>query len=66
MLYGFATAVSFSRVPTRAHFPSDVFLGAGRGYTIAKYPGARPAETSQFQRNREVMVDGFATISAQP
>ncbi len=37
LLYGFATAVSFSRVTTRAHFPSDVFLGAALGYTIAKY-----------------------------
>jgi membrane-associated PAP2 superfamily phosphatase len=35
--YGFATAVSFSRVTTLAHFPSDVFLGAALGYTIARY-----------------------------
>lgn len=37
LLYGFATAVSFSRITTRAHFPSDVFLGAALGYAIAKY-----------------------------
>ncbi len=36
-VYGFATAVSFSRVTTSAHFPSDVFLGAALGYTIARY-----------------------------
>ena len=35
--YGFATAVSLSRVTTSAHFPSDVFLGAALGYTIARY-----------------------------
>ena len=35
--YGFATAISFSRVTTSAHFPSDVFLGAALGYTITKY-----------------------------
>jgi membrane-associated phospholipid phosphatase len=35
--YGFATAVSFSRVTTLAHFPSDVFLGAALGYAIARY-----------------------------
>lgn len=42
LLYGFATAVSFSRVTTRAHFPSDVFLGAALGYTIAKYQVLSP------------------------
>ena len=36
-VYGFATAISFSRVTTLAHFPSDVFLGAALGYTITRY-----------------------------
>jgi membrane-associated PAP2 superfamily phosphatase len=40
--YGFATAVSLSRVTTRAHFPSDVFLGAALGYTITRYEVLRP------------------------
>lgn len=35
--YAFATAISFSRVTTLAHFPSDVFLGAALGYTITRY-----------------------------
>jgi hypothetical protein len=35
--YGLATAVSFSRVTTSAHFPSDVFLGAALGYTITRF-----------------------------
>jgi membrane-associated phospholipid phosphatase len=35
--YGLAGAISFSRVPTFAHFPSDVFLGAALGYTITKF-----------------------------
>lgn len=35
--YGLATAISLSRVTTGAHFPSDVFLGAGLGYAIAKF-----------------------------
>jgi len=35
--YGFATAISFSRVTTSAHFPSDVFLGAALGYTVTRY-----------------------------
>jgi membrane-associated phospholipid phosphatase len=35
--YGCATAISFSRLTTRAHFPSDVFLGAALGYTIARF-----------------------------
>lgn len=41
-VYGFATAVSFSRVTTSAHFPSDVFLGAALGYTITRYEVLRP------------------------
>jgi membrane-associated phospholipid phosphatase len=35
--YGLAAAISFSRVPTFAHFPSDVFLGAALGYTITRF-----------------------------
>jgi membrane-associated phospholipid phosphatase len=41
-IYGLATAVSFSRVTTSAHFPSDVFLGAALGYTITRYEVLRP------------------------
>src|SRR5205807_9285792 len=37
VMYGFATAVSFSRITSNAHFPSDVFLGAALGYTITRY-----------------------------
>jgi membrane-associated phospholipid phosphatase len=35
--YGFATAISLSRITTSAHFPSDVFLGAALGYTITRF-----------------------------
>jgi membrane-associated phospholipid phosphatase len=41
-VYGFATAVSFSRVTTSAHFPSDVFLGAALGYGITRFEVLRP------------------------
>ncbi len=41
-VYAFATAVSFSRVTTSAHFPSDVFLGAALGYTITRYEVLAP------------------------
>jgi membrane-associated phospholipid phosphatase len=41
-MYGFAAAISFSRVTTNAHFPSDVFLGAALGYTITRYEVLRP------------------------
>ncbi len=37
LAYGFATAISLSRVTTVSHFPSDVFLGAALGYTITRY-----------------------------
>jgi membrane-associated phospholipid phosphatase len=40
--YGFATVISFSRVTTRSHFPSDVFLGAALGYTITRYDVLAP------------------------
>lgn len=42
VLYGFATAVSLSRVTNRSHFPSDVFVGAALGYTIARYQVLQP------------------------
>ncbi len=35
--YALATAVSFSRVTSSAHFPSDVFLGAAMGYSVARF-----------------------------
>ena len=44
LAYSFATAISFSRVTTAAHFPSDVFLGAALGYTITNYAVLRPRE----------------------
>lgn len=45
--YGAAGLVGFSRLPLHAHFPSDVFLGAALGYTVARFdvlrqPGAAP------------------------
>jgi membrane-associated phospholipid phosphatase len=44
VMYGFAGAISFSRVTTSSHFPSDVFLGAALGYTITRYQVLRPRE----------------------
>ena len=41
-VYGFATAVSLSRITTSAHFPSDVFLGAVLGYAVTRYEVLRP------------------------
>lgn len=42
LAYTMATAISFSRITESAHFPSDVFMGASLGYTIAKYQTLRP------------------------
>ena len=42
LAYTFATAISFSRVTTMSHFPSDVFLGAALGYTITRYQVLAP------------------------
>lgn len=35
--YTLATALSFSRVTTGAHFPSDVFIGAATGFAISRF-----------------------------
>src|SRR5262249_48813626 len=35
--YGLAGVVSFSRIATSAHFPSDVLFGAATGFAIARY-----------------------------
>lgn len=40
--YTLATAISFSRVTDTAHFPSDVWMGAALGYSIAKYQTLKP------------------------
>jgi membrane-associated phospholipid phosphatase len=43
MAYGIAGLFSFSRILDRAHYPSDVFLGAALGYAITKYDTLRKA-----------------------
>jgi membrane-associated phospholipid phosphatase len=35
--YGAATLISLSRLPDRAHFPSDIFVGAALGYSISHF-----------------------------
>jgi membrane-associated phospholipid phosphatase len=40
--YTLAAAISASRITESAHFPSDVWLGAALGYTIAKYQTLKP------------------------
>lgn len=35
--YGAATLLSLSRLPSQAHFPSDIFLGAAMGYSIGRF-----------------------------
>lgn len=42
LCYTLATAISGSRITESAHFPSDVWLGASLGFTIAKYQTLRP------------------------
>src|SRR6202045_3530570 len=37
LAYAAASAIAFSRVPTGAHFPSDVFVGSALGFVIARY-----------------------------
>jgi len=35
--YAAATSISLSRVTTKSHFPSDIFLGGVLGYSIARF-----------------------------
>ena len=35
--YGLATALSLTRLPDQAHFPSDIFIGAALGYGIGHF-----------------------------
>jgi membrane-associated phospholipid phosphatase len=42
--YTLATAISFSRITEAAHFPSDVWMGASLGYSIAKYQTLKPRQ----------------------
>jgi len=35
--YGAAAVLSLSRLPTQAHFPSDIFIGAAMGYSISHF-----------------------------
>ncbi len=42
LAYSLATAISFSRITEMAHFPSDGWLGASLGYTIARYQTLSP------------------------
>lgn len=37
LAYGAASVICFSRITIQSHFPSDVFLGAAIGYTVARY-----------------------------
>jgi membrane-associated phospholipid phosphatase len=36
-VYGTAAFVSLSRLPTQAHFPSDIFIGAAIGYSFSHF-----------------------------
>jgi membrane-associated phospholipid phosphatase len=37
LAYAAASAISFARVTTGAHFPADVFVGSALGFVIARY-----------------------------
>ena len=40
--YGVAGVLSLSRLPTQAHFPSDIFIGAAMGYSIGRFVVLKP------------------------
>jgi hypothetical protein len=49
--YGLASAVSFSRIQGRQHFPSDVLVGTALGYLISQ---------SVYTRHQDPEIDGSA------
>jgi len=56
--YGFATAVSVTRVTGRDHFPSDVLVGGGIGYLVGGYVYRHhSAATSENYLNIQPMID---------
>lgn len=54
--YGMASAVSFSRIRSRQHFPSDVLVGSVLGYLIAE---------SVYRRRHDPEIGGGAWESPQ-
>jgi membrane-associated phospholipid phosphatase len=61
--YGIASAVSLSRITSRDHFPSDIFVGAVAGYLIGRqvYAAHHDAELpgdniGTFVRDKELFV----------
>ena len=56
LAYGMASAVSFSRVHAREHFPSDVFIGGVLGYMISG---------SVYRRRHDPEIGGGEWLSPQ-
>lgn len=59
--YGMASAVSFSRVRARQHFPSDVLVGSVLGYLVSQSVYRRHHDPelggAEFESPREVVSD---------
>jgi membrane-associated phospholipid phosphatase len=51
LAYGMASAVSFSRIHGRQHFPSDVLIGSALGYLISQ---------NVYRRHHDVEIGGGA------
>lgn len=58
LMYGLATSVSTTRVTSREHFPSDVFVGSVLGYGIGAYVAHKdhPARHPMHSGNRVTRV----------
>jgi len=54
LMYGLATSVSTTRVTSREHFPSDVFVGSVLGYGVGAYVAHKegPKTPSPHSQNR--------------
>ena len=54
-VYGFATAISASRITARQHFPSDVVVGSTFGYLIGGYVVRHHSSAYQDESNYTVL-----------
>ena len=66
--YGLASAVSFSRIPARQHFPSDVLVGSAMGFLIGRYVAhqGKPRSETRFSYVKPKVEHGGNNASFVP
>jgi membrane-associated phospholipid phosphatase len=65
LCYGLATTIAMERVDSKNHWPSDVFLAAVSGTTIARTV-VRRNEERRSERRSAVIVPGALLADGSP